>query len=273
MHEEDYGILWKHRRPARPARRRCAGRAGSSCRPSHRRQLRVRLLLVLLPRRQHPARGQAHRHRVDRWRSRPASTPRVRHVVAPGARRAEPPAPVLRPARPRRRRRRQHGLRGRRRGAAARPGQPVRQRVRRAARRRSRPSADAQRDDRPARPPARGGSSTPTCATGSASRSATSSCPATTPDAARAARTVDVGRRAGFARHNLWVTPYAPDERRAAGEYPNQHAGGDGLPRGPRQDRVARRHRRRASGTRSASRTSCARRTGRSCRSSTPASR
>ena len=40
-----------------------------------------------------------------------------------------------------------------------------------------------------------------------------------------------VGRRAGFARHNLWVTPYAADERRAAGEFPNQHAGGDGLPR------------------------------------------
>jgi primary-amine oxidase len=39
-----------------------------------------------------------------------------------------------------------------------------------------------------------------------------------------------VGRRAGFARHNLWVTPYAPDERRGAGDYPNQHAGGDGLP-------------------------------------------
>ena len=39
-----------------------------------------------------------------------------------------------------------------------------------------------------------------------------------------------IGRRAGFARHNLWVTPYAPDERRAAGDYPNQHAGGDGLP-------------------------------------------
>jgi primary-amine oxidase len=38
-----------------------------------------------------------------------------------------------------------------------------------------------------------------------------------------------VGRRAGFARHNLWVTPYAPDERRAAGEYPNQSVGG-GLP-------------------------------------------
>lgn len=39
-----------------------------------------------------------------------------------------------------------------------------------------------------------------------------------------------VGRRAGFARHNLWVTPYAADERRAAGDYPNQHPGGDGLP-------------------------------------------
>jgi primary-amine oxidase len=46
-----------------------------------------------------------------------------------------------------------------------------------------------------------------------------------------------VGKRAGFARHNLWVTPYAPDERRAAGEYPNQHAGGDGLPRWTAADR------------------------------------
>jgi len=46
-----------------------------------------------------------------------------------------------------------------------------------------------------------------------------------------------VGRRAGFARHNLWVTPYAPDERRAAGEFPNQHSGGDGLPRWTAADR------------------------------------
>jgi primary-amine oxidase len=46
-----------------------------------------------------------------------------------------------------------------------------------------------------------------------------------------------VGRRAGFARHNLWVTPYAPDERRAAGEFPNQHAGGDGLTRWTAADR------------------------------------
>jgi primary-amine oxidase len=46
-----------------------------------------------------------------------------------------------------------------------------------------------------------------------------------------------VGRRAGFARHNLWVTPYRPDERRAAGEYPNQHEGGDGLPRWTAENR------------------------------------
>jgi primary-amine oxidase len=46
-----------------------------------------------------------------------------------------------------------------------------------------------------------------------------------------------VGRRAAFARHNLWVTPYASDERRAAGEYPNQHSGGDGLPRWTAADR------------------------------------
>ena len=52
-----------------------------------------------------------------------------------------------------------------------------------------------------------------------------------------ASESSSVGRRAGFARHNLWVTPYRPDERRAAGEYPNQHPGGDGLPRWTAADR------------------------------------
>ncbi len=46
-----------------------------------------------------------------------------------------------------------------------------------------------------------------------------------------------IGQRAGFARHNLWVTPFAADERRAAGDYPNQHVGGDGLPRWTAADR------------------------------------
>ena len=46
-----------------------------------------------------------------------------------------------------------------------------------------------------------------------------------------------IGRRAGFATRNLWVTPFDPSERRAAGNYPNQHAGGDGLPRWTANDR------------------------------------
>lgn len=40
-----------------------------------------------------------------------------------------------------------------------------------------------------------------------------------------------VAQRAGFATRNLWVTPYSPNERYAAGEYPNQSTGADdGLP-------------------------------------------
>jgi primary-amine oxidase len=46
-----------------------------------------------------------------------------------------------------------------------------------------------------------------------------------------------IGRRAAFATANLWVTPYDPAERRPAGEHPNQHAGGDGLPRWTAADR------------------------------------
>jgi primary-amine oxidase len=46
-----------------------------------------------------------------------------------------------------------------------------------------------------------------------------------------------VGQRATFAAHNLWVTPFAEDERRAAGDYPNQHSGGAGLPAWTAQDR------------------------------------
>ena len=36
--------------------------------------------------------------------------------------------------------------------------------------------------------------------------------------------------RAGFVDHHIWVTPYNPDEYFAAGPYPNQSKGGDGLP-------------------------------------------
>ena len=40
-----------------------------------------------------------------------------------------------------------------------------------------------------------------------------------------------VSKRAGFARKHLWVTPYHPEEMSPSGPYPNQHPGGDGLPK------------------------------------------
>ncbi|MDG2112324.1 MAG: tyramine oxidase, partial [Actinomycetota bacterium] len=38
------------------------------------------------------------------------------------------------------------------------------------------------------------------------------------------------GERAGFALHNLWVTPTRQDERYASGAYPTQRNAGQGLP-------------------------------------------
>lgn len=46
-----------------------------------------------------------------------------------------------------------------------------------------------------------------------------------------------VSKRAGFIREHLWVTPNERDERFAAGDYPNQHAGGAGLPEWTKADR------------------------------------
>jgi len=44
-------------------------------------------------------------------------------------------------------------------------------------------------------------------------------------------------RRAGFVNHHVWVTPYRPDEQYGAGDYPNQSGGGDGLSCWTEQDR------------------------------------
>jgi primary-amine oxidase len=44
-------------------------------------------------------------------------------------------------------------------------------------------------------------------------------------------------QRAGFLQHHLWVTPYAADEYFPAGPYPNQHPGGEGLPKWTAGDR------------------------------------
>lgn len=40
-----------------------------------------------------------------------------------------------------------------------------------------------------------------------------------------------VRKRAGFINHHLWVTAYDPDQRYAAGDYPNQSRGWEGLER------------------------------------------
>jgi primary-amine oxidase len=53
-----------------------------------------------------------------------------------------------------------------------------------------------------------------------------------------AAKSSSVIKRAAFMRKHLWVTRYDPRERYAAGEYPNQHPGGAGLPAYVAQDRA-----------------------------------
>ncbi len=46
-----------------------------------------------------------------------------------------------------------------------------------------------------------------------------------------------MAKRAGFITGHVWVTPHDPEQRFAAGEYPNQHPGGDGLPKWIEADR------------------------------------
>jgi primary-amine oxidase len=46
-----------------------------------------------------------------------------------------------------------------------------------------------------------------------------------------AAPEAQVTKRAGFMTKHLWVTRFDPSEKYATGDYPNQHAGGAGLPR------------------------------------------
>jgi primary-amine oxidase len=49
--------------------------------------------------------------------------------------------------------------------------------------------------------------------------------------------TSSVAQRATFATKHLWVTPFHPAERFPAGDYPNQHPGGAGLPAWTKADR------------------------------------
>jgi primary-amine oxidase len=49
--------------------------------------------------------------------------------------------------------------------------------------------------------------------------------------------TAAIAARAAFATRHLWVTPARPDERHPAGDFPNQHPGGAGLPAWTAADR------------------------------------
>ncbi|HET7899670.1 MAG TPA: primary-amine oxidase [Candidatus Nanopelagicales bacterium] len=57
------------------------------------------------------------------------------------------------------------------------------------------------------------------------------------PTAAMAQPDSVIGRRAGFMYHQVWVTAYDADERYPAGDYPFQHPGGAGLPEWVAADR------------------------------------
>jgi primary-amine oxidase len=57
------------------------------------------------------------------------------------------------------------------------------------------------------------------------------------PTAAMAQPDSVIGRRAGFMYHQVWVTAYDSDERYPAGDYPFQHPGGAGLPEWVAADR------------------------------------
>ncbi|MDQ0457886.1 primary-amine oxidase [Rhizobium paknamense] len=46
-----------------------------------------------------------------------------------------------------------------------------------------------------------------------------------------------VAQRGGFAKKHIWVTAYDPKEKYGSGDYPNVHAGGDGLPKYVQQNR------------------------------------
>ena len=175
----------------------------------------------------------------------PGETPQYGVLVAPAALRTQSSALLQRAARLRPRRHRQHRLPGRRRARPDRRAQPVRERL---------PGQGDAAEDRESRRAGTstwrrrgpGRSSTRTCRTRSASRSATSFLPGDNSFPLRLAERLvaEAGRvrqpsRLGHAR-------ISADEKYGAGDYPNQSQGGDGLIAVDRAGPPDREHRRRA---------------------------
>ena len=231
MHEEDYGVLWKHSDIFTGSRGDAPPAADGVLLLHADRQLRLRLLLVPLPRRHDPARVQGHRHRVHR---RPGGT-EYASQIAPGL-----TAPYHQHLFSARLDMTVDGVRNAVEEVEAQrvpmgPGNPYGNAFTQARTRLARES-EAQRD-----------------ADGSVGRAwqvdqpggvqrgrAARRLRAAARGAARAA-----GRRrsrrstpgATFAAHHLWVTAYDPAERYPAGDFVNQHPGGAGLPAWTAADR------------------------------------
>ncbi len=205
MHEEDYGILWKHvdlwggTSEVRRSRRLVVSFISTVGNYEYgffwyfyldgNIQLEVKLTGIVSP-----------------MAIEPGATTGVRQRDRRGHRRAAPSAHVQRPPRLRRRRREQRDLRGRRGTDAARPREPVAQRVPRRSRPDSRPSSA--RDATPIPPrPRTWRIVNPTCATGSANRRRTSSCRRCRRRRCSRTPTRRSASAPTFAQHNLWVTP------------------------------------------------------------------
>ena len=223
IHEEDYGVLWKHTdwRANYTEVRRSRRLVGLVHR--HRRQLRLRLLLVLLPGRHAPVRGEADGRHLKRREPARASRPYGVDGRA-AALRADPPALLQRPTGHDGRRAAQRGVRGQH-------GQPIRAGPKSAWQclpRRGTLLATESQAQRAIDPLSarfwtvanRGSNNRLGDPVGYKLLPGEN----VLPFAARRER--DQAR--GVYHEHLWVTPYRPRERYAAGDYPNQHPGGDG---------------------------------------------
>ena len=272
LHEEDAGLLWKHH-DWRPGDARSAARGGSSSPRSPRStttstpstghlyqdgsiEFEVKLTGIVLTAALEPGERAAPRHA-----RRPAAVRRSYHqhffcarldldvdgaatTPSRGAHASRCPA-AREPARQRFRHSVETPLRDRARGAAA--DRPAQRRASGGSSNPQRPNALGQPVGLQARPRAR------------------TSC--RSPSPTRASR-----RRAGFMTQHLWVTPFAPDERYPAGDYPNQHAGRRRAARLDRRRPADREHGRRPLVRVRQPPRRRAPRTGRSCRSCESAS-
>ena len=219
------------------------------------RQLRLRLLLVPLPGRHDRSSRSSSPGMLSTGARRPGERARARHARRARAQRAGPPALLQRAARLRRRRAGRtrstrsdasrsrpgpdnpHGNAFRAAAAAARDASEARRRV----------DAATARCWQIVNPAARNASAQPV---------GYRLVPGENAAAVRAARRAASRKRAGFIAQPPLGHAVRPDERYAAGDYPNQHPGGDGLPAWTRGRPADRRTPTSWSGTRSATTTS-----------------